>query len=285
MGEASRTGYEAPPHRLDTPLPRVSFAGTIPRQHGAWSVLLLSYVLGSAVAGKVGVASLLLLGALLAAMPARHTLGLWLRASARRGPPRWRGGAHLGWAGLYGAIAAGSLAALVLVYHLWLVLPLGALAGAAGVALTLLERARRDRTLGGEILGMMGLSVATPTAYYVAGGASLTAGLGLWLLALLMFCGGVVHVRQVARQTSSSLPSRLYHCSALALALGLGLLGVVPTAAFLALAPATVRAALGPHMVRPEAGGPRGIRRLGFTELAHGVLFVVIAVLVFRLQP
>lgn len=280
---------------LEKPLPGVSLSGTIPRQHGAWSVLLLSFALGAAVAGHFTAGTLLLLLALAAAMPARHVIGLWLRAPAD--DPRRR--VWLAWATLYALVVALSVVPLSFAYDLRLLLPLGAVAGLTGVAVTALERSRRDRTLGGELLGMIGLCVALPLAYVVSEGSSWVTAAGLWLLALLMFCGGVFHVRHLCRagrggpangppdaspgraMSGSARASLLYHLGAMALVLGLGAAGLMPSAAFLALAPAAARAAwsaLQPPPTRPN------VRRLGFSELAHGVLFTLLAVAVFRLQ-
>lgn len=272
---------------LETPRPGASFSGTIPRQHGAWSVLLLGFALGAGVGGHLGSGSLLLLVALVAAMPARHCLSLCLRLQA--GDPRR--GALLRWAGAYSLVAVISAAPLLLRDHLWWLAPAGAVAGGIGLTMTLLERARQDRTLPGELAGIIGLSVAAPMAYCASGGSSLTVGLGLWVLTALMFCGGVFHVRQVARRASSRLSSTAYHLAAVIVTLALAAAGWLPAAACLALAPATVRAAwseLRPaqhHAHLRLASRAEGIRRLGFQELAHGVLFVITSVLVFRLQP
>lgn len=257
---------------------------TIPRQHGAWSVLLLGYALGVAASGRLGLESLLLLGALLCAMPARHTAALWWRLPATD----QRRGALLRWALAYALVGALALGALLLVYHRWWLLPLGAVAGLAGLGLTVAERSRWDRTLAGELLGMAGLSVTVPAAAYVAQGTLAAATWGLWALTLVIYCGSVLHVRYVVREARTD-PARWrrgaglvavgFHVAAVALAAGAGAAGLMPQLAALALVPAALRALWAVARPAPERVN---IMRLGLQELAWTALFVVLAVGVYR---
>jgi len=250
---------------------------TIPRQHGAWSVLLLGYALGVAVAGDPGWPGLLLLLSLLGALPARHTAALWLRLPAA--DPRRRG--LLLWLAGYGALTGVPVALLLLVYHRWMLLPVGTVAVLAGLILTILERTRRDRSLLGELVGMVGLSSAVPAAACAATGALSGQVLAVWLLAALVFCGGVFHVRHVVRGREQAghtgAVSLLYHLLANLVPLALGTASVLPQWTFLALVPATLRAAWAVAFPRRIS-----IRRLGFEELAYGAVFVVVAVFTVR---
>jgi len=256
----------------------LTVAALIPRQHGAWATLLLSYTLGVAVAGRLTVNSLLLLVALVAVMPARHGASLWVgfRADDPRRP------VAACWTALCLSIAGLALGALLLLSRLWLLVPVGALAAGAGGVMTLLERRRWDRTLAGEMVGMAGLAVAAPAAAYVSSGAYGPNVAGVWLLASLVFCGSVLHVRHLARPGragNAGWASLAFHILAVALVAAVARLGLVPSLAFLALVPAAARAAwpvVVPRLTRPS------IRRLGFEELAYSALFVVLAVALFH---
>lgn len=256
-------------------------AALFPRQHGAWATLLLSYTLGLAVAGHLSLNALLLLVALVAAMPARHGASLWLSLSPS--DPRRRTAAM--WTALCLIVAAGATAVLLLVARLWLLAPVGLLAAAAGLAMTLFEQRRWDRTLAGEMVGMAGLAVAAPAAAYVSRGAFGPGVVAVWLLATLVFCGSVLHVRYLARPRAAAAAgwaSLVFHVLATGLVAASARFGLVPPLGFVALIPAMARAAwpvLAPRAPRPT------IRRLGFQELAYSVLFVVATVIIFRCVP
>lgn len=259
---------------------RVSLRATIPRQHGAWSVLLLGYVLGVA-AGDAPVPAALLLMALLAALPLRHTAVLWLCAPCGTGQRRvlaW-------WLAGYCLLLLAPLFPLLLVYQRWILVPLGSVAGCVGLATAWLEWHDRDRTLGGELLGMLGLSTAIPAAACAAGQGSGSALLALWLLGAMNFCGSVLHVRWVVRggrtdTGRAGVVSMVYHLAIVGLAWAMGALGLAPDLAAVALLPAAARAV---WAALTPGGRSVSVRRLGFEELAYTAAFVVLAALAFRL--
>lgn len=263
----------------------VPWALTIPRQHGAWSVLLLGFALGVGVAGRFGPGTLLVLASVVFAIPLRHVGAMWLRLPPSDGRRR----SLQGWTLIYGLLAALPLLPLLLTYHRWLLVPLGAVACATGVAMTVLERMRLDRTLAGELVAMLGLCVCVPAAAYAGAGVLDATVLTAWLLAALVFCGGVLHVRHVVRSGKSAETSGpasraggvsvAFHALALIVAIGLGWFGATPKLLFLALVPATLRAIW--PLLQP-VGRRIPVRRLGFEELAYGVLFVLLAVLLLR---
>lgn len=258
----------------------VSLRATIPRQHGAWWVLLLGYVLGVAV-GDALVPAALLLPIVLAVLPLRHTALLWLRT-----PPDSDRRRALAWplAG-YCVLLLAPLFPLLLVYQRWTLAPLGLVAGSLGLATAWLEWHDRDRTLGGELLGMLGLSTVIPAAACAAGHDLGPALVGLWLLGAMNFCGSVLHVRFVVRGARADsghagAVSLAYHGAMVGLAWGLGVWGLVPNLAVWALLPAAARAA----WAALKPGGRRlSVRRLGFEELAFAAAFTLLAAVAFRL--
>jgi len=101
----------------------------LPREHGAWAMFYVPFVLGVLVAGRVSPPVLLLLVATSALFIARESLLVWWRAHSRG-----RQTQASGQAGrlllIYFAIAALSGAPLVLFYKLYWLAPL-ALIGCA----------------------------------------------------------------------------------------------------------------------------------------------------------
>ena len=250
-------------------------------------MLLLGYALGMGALGALGVPSALFLVTVVAGFLARHALATWTRLPA----PDSRRAALFVWALVYCLALAASVGALVLGYGRWLLVPIGGLLAVVAAASTGLEWLRRDRTAWGELINLVGLSLVTPAAAYVGTGALSPAALGLWLLAVVFFTASVFHVRYlVRRQRSSSGPlarrlragaaSIAYHVGGLALVAALGAGRMLPPLAAVALLPMVAKAL---WAVLHRQPGPPSVRRLGFIELAHGVVFVVLAIAVFRL--
>lgn len=262
-----------------------ALASLIPRQHGAWSILLIGYLVGAlAPEGRGGAVPWIVLGSTLAGFLGQHATVTALRA---RGPQRATAGLA---AVLLNGLSVALLAVLVFVHGLRPLLPVVGV-GAALAALSLLVQYRhRDRSAWGELIGVLGLSSVVPVAS-VSRTATLDAqSLGIWLLALLYFSGSVFHVRFLVRNWRArrgAFPERLragwasvaYHPAALLAVIGLSALGWAPAWAALALAPVTVKA-LG--ALRWGGDEPPVIRTLGFIELAHSLAFALLAIVVYR---
>jgi len=260
----------------------------IPRQHGAWSILLIGYLIGVLAAdGQGGPAPWMVLVSALAGFLGQHATVTALRVR----PPQRRSAAVAA-LGLNG-LSLGLLAVLIFVYDIRPLLPVVA-AGAGPAALSLLVQHRhRDRTAWGELIGVLGLSSVVPVAAVSRTGTLGPASLGLWLLALLYFSGSVFHVRLLVRnwrarrepfaqRLRAGWASVAYHCAALLVVAGLSAVGWAPPWAAAALVPVTVKA-LG--ALRPGGDAPPVIRTLGFIELGHSLVFAGLVVMAYRVGP
>jgi hypothetical protein len=264
---------------------RSGFALTVPRQHGAWSMLLAGFVLGLASGQRCGAEGLLLLVAVLFGFWARHAAGLFLRSSRSD-----RRAYVLPWAVGYASVSLLAGALLVVGYHRWLLLPLGGVVLVLAGVSVILERRRQDRTTVGELVGVLGLSVVIPAAAYAATGVFAATTAGLWALGALFFGGSVFHVRYLVRHRRESggpLASRLraggpsvaYHLAALTASIGLSAVDALPPLAPLSLLPVTVKAL---WTVGRRREGEINVRHIGYVELAHTLIFVVLAMLAFH---
>ncbi len=249
--------------------------------------MLVSFVLGVAALGKFGVDALLVLLAVVSGFVGRHALAAGLRLPRHGG----RRAGLLAWAGACASVAALAGVALLVAPDRPLLAPLFALLLALAAVSTLVEWKRMDRTAWGEILNMLGLSLVAPLAAYATTGTLTWATFGLWVVSALFFCSSVFHVRYLVRGRVErpGLGSRLrvgawsvlFHLGALVATLALGLAGAVPVWTWVAMAPNAGKAFWA--VARPGRARP-SIRRIGFSELAHSLLLLTIAVLVFRVQ-
>src|SRR5215471_2044472 len=90
----------------------------LPKEHGAWAMLYVPYVLGVAAAGSISLPVILLLLAASASFTARESLLVWWRARRRgRRTPQSEQAARL--LAIYLAMAIASGAPLIIVYKLY----------------------------------------------------------------------------------------------------------------------------------------------------------------------
>lgn len=272
------------PHRMGA---QISLKQFIPREHGAWPMLLVPLFVGAGVAsmfdGKVG----LLLSAALFAYMARHTLLTLIRFRPGRGMDR-RGGLLF-----LASSALASVSFLLLVLReRWLLLPLGGGTLLFMALHTIQALKRSERTVHGELLGIAGLTMTAPAAYYVAAGEINAVAFLLWLLNFLYFGQSVfyvkMHVAAHGRQGNfGSLREKLrfgrdcvlYSLAMIAGVLGLCLARLIPPFAWIAFVPISIQTIQGIS----KLGGKLRIKRLGFIELGHAILFGLVLIAVFRL--
>mgnify|MGYP001564500596 CR=1 FL=1 len=256
----------------------------IPREHGGWGILLFSIALGVGAAGRVGLPLLLFTLAALALFFARYPLTLMVKGTSKDRAMIWEA--------IYVTVAILAFLPLLFIYHLWWLVLFGIAFALYLGAYLYLAIAKKQRTVWGEMIGISGLSMAAPMAYYVASGAWQAGVLYLWLLSFLYHASSVFYVKlKVSYKTlpdlALSLARKLQMSRGLLLYLGmlvvavvaLGLGGQVPTLALLAYLPLLAKAiasAFSPSKVA-------SIRVLGWTEVFHALLFTGLMVAVYRI--
>lgn len=276
----------------------------LPKEHGAWAMLLMPYLMGSA-AGWGGWASFLLLVSILCLFVASRPLEVLLRnshprllaRSQREGPiaasseedsarERRRQAAlrlvlYLGIGGSAGLL-------LALLYRLW---ALPAMAIAAGVPLAAqlpLRRRGLDRTWPARLLSIAALSATGPAAYYAGTGSLDWHTLAVWLIAFLYSGASVFYVRLVyqppVRLKAASLEEGrhrarrqlLVYLGILALSLVLLIpLGWLPPLSSLAFVPLLLKVA---WAWRKTDYHPT-LKQIGLAEIGHSSLFTLLAIL------
>ena len=96
---------------------------------------------------------------------------------------------------IYMALAAVFGAPLVLFCKLFWLIPLG-MATLCLLFLNAQQAVRReDRTIGGETMAILGLTLTAPTAYYTASGDLDATALRIWLMCALYFTSSVFYVK------------------------------------------------------------------------------------------
>ncbi len=263
----------------------------LPREHGAWGLLLVPMVTGAGVAFRESshaVPLLWLLAAALALFWLRTPVESLLGTSAIRAQTRDERREVAIVVGSLAAVAALALAALLgggQNPDLWLI---GSAAAVAFVAQALFKKLGRRTRMMSEIVGTIGLTSSAPAAYYVIMGRFGEAAWMLWL-ANFIFAGNQVHYVQLRIHTSRVEGLRAKFARGWAFAAG-----QVVMAAILVLAcrrgwmPWLALIAFGPILFRGwfyflRKPAPLVVRRLGWNELAQAVAFCVLFIAAFAL--
>lgn len=284
----------------------------LPREHGGWVMFGVPWAVGLGIAGRVGAPGLLCGFSALFVFLARHPLARLLQPRGRRLPLAER--RHLTrWAVIFSVLALLCGAPVVIFWHRWWLMALAVLAAVLllfDLAVGVRERAQRAASY--ELIVVSGLCLTAPCAYYAETGRMELVVFWLWVLCGLYFWGTVFYVkmrvadapwRVEARRTARTRLGRLgpfarlcgiYSVVAPGLVLALSV-GHFPAAVALAYIPAAVKA-LRAVLSRQASGAlpgagssaprssllSRPMTRLGFTELAHALLFAILLIVLYR---
>jgi hypothetical protein len=166
-------------------------------------------------------------------------------------------------------------------------LPLGAVAIVAFVAQAILRKLGRQTRMLSQVVGTLGLTVTAPAAYSLTGGLDRRAWT-LWIVNFL-FAGNQIHFVQLRIHSAriGGWKDRIDRGSWFLfgeMLLGAGLLlawrfNLLPGLVGLAFLPLLTRGAVWIF----EGQKPLLVRRLGWTELAHSVVFGICLVAGFHL--
>jgi len=177
--------------------------------------------------------------------------------------------------------------AVFLIYHrFWLAL--FAILTAFLLAFNTWQAVRReDRTVIGETIAILGLTLAAPSAYYVASGSWNTTALGLWVICVLYFTSSVFYVKlrvhSLSRRREELRRQSWWRCAAYHLFLTTALLLLAATGSldlFVLFAFIPVLSRTVWQLARP--GGETNLKRVGVLEIVYSVVFLVFVTLSFR---
>jgi hypothetical protein len=261
----------------------------VPREHGAWGLLLVPMVTGAGIAFReshhVAPLLFLLIGAL-ALFWLRTPLESLLGTAAMRAQTRDERRTVAIAIACIGAVAVFALGALLWSRQnplLWLI---GGAAGIAFVAQALLKKLGRRARMLSEIVGTVGLTAAAPAAYYVVTGKFGVAAWVVWA-ANLIFAGDQIHYVQLRIHSARVEGFRAKLRRGWAFAAGQALMTAALTLACLfRIIPPIASVAFSPLLFRGwfyfiEKPAPLVVRKLGWNELTHAVAFCVLFIATF----
>lgn len=260
----------------------------VPREHGAWGMLLVPLLTGAAVAS--GGTYLPLLWFTIAAVSLfwlRTPVEALLGTSVIRARTTDERRAAWTAVGIIAAISVVCLAALFWRGQHLALLVIGAIAGLAFAIQAPLKRQRKFRAAA-EVIGSIGLTSTAACACYLVTGSFGSAALTIWAINWLFAVEQIEFVQmrirgaklatfgeRFARGKTHIFTSVLILLAIAAMAIG----KLVPALAILAFAPALIRLALW----FTSKHKPLDVHRLGWMELGNAITFAALLVTAFRL--
>jgi YwiC-like protein len=263
----------------------------LPREHGAWGLLLVPMVTGAGVAFREShhvVPALLLLVATLALFWLRTPVESLLGTSAMRAQTADERRAVATVISVLSAVAAVALGILLGAWQNPLLWAIGTAAGVAFVGQAMLKKLGRRTRMLSEIVGTIGLTASGPAAYYLITGKFGAMAWVVWA-ANLIFAGDQIHYVQLRIHTArvagfwaklkrgwAFAAGQLLMTAALTIAC---LSGLIPAIASVAFSPLLFRGWFY-FIQKPE---PLAVRKLGWNELSHAVAFCVLFIAAFAI--
>ena len=253
----------------------------VPREHGAWGMLLVPLATGAVAALRSsanGGALVLFIVAAMSLFWLRTPVESWLGTSAIKAQTKDERAFVLKAIADIGVLAAVSIAALVWSVQFRGLLTIGAIAGLAFAIQAGVKKLGRKGRMPAQIIGAVGLTSTAAGAYYVATGKLDRIAVALWL-ANWLFAGDQIHFVQVRIRSSRAANMDEKMKQGLPFFCGqVGLIGVILAACRFGLFSNAMALAFLPVLVRGtlwfvRRHRPLDVHKLGFSELTHSLIF------------
>jgi len=235
----------------------------LPREHGAWGILLIPFATAVGVRGVLDLKVALLLAGVLCFYLARTS---YLKCNVK-------------WTAILLAGSVVCTTPLLFVWHLWWL-------AAFGAAAAPLAFRKTERSVAMQLLAVCGLTLTAPAAWYAGTRHLDTEALLLWSLNVLYFAGGMfyvkMHVAAAMRRSGTKIKwgmqVLIYYMALLLVLIALALGKAVSFWVMAAYVPVAVRAFLGVAKLSPVLR----IKRLGWTEVGYSVVYAVLLIIALR---
>ena len=267
-------------------------AMVVPREHGAWGMLLVPLATAAVVAAGSAINPLalsLFVIAALAIFCLRTPVEAWMGTSAIKVHTTQEERTVLTVTVVLSFVAVMAIATLFRLGYFRGLLIVGVVAALSFVFQAIVKRLGRRGRMPAQVIGAVGLTSTAACAYYLATGQLNSIAVALWI-ANWLFAGNQVHFVQVRIRTSRASRPRdkarqgyVFLIGQLVLLIVIAVLiefGIFPKLAILAFVPAIIRGTAW-FFVRGQQAFD--VHKLGFSELLQSILFGVLLCAAFRL--
>jgi len=261
----------------------------VPREHGAWGLLFVPLFTGFAAgfAPEYRIWSLLLFTVCAVALfflrtPVESLLGIGSMVARTSGERRTALVASAG----FGLLASACLIVLIWKERYSALLVLGAVIGCTFVLQAVLRRLGRSTRMISQVVGAIGLTCAAPAAYYIGTGHLDIRAFVLWAVNWI-FAGNQIHFVQLRiRAARATTFTERFERGRLFFIAQLALLPVLVLASFSRKLTPLVIIAFVPAVLRGSQwffrkAEPLDVKRLGWSEMKHGLAFGILLAIAF----
>jgi len=263
----------------------------LPREHGAWGILLIPLLTGASIGFMTGGGAfplILFIAASLSLFCLRTPVEVWLGAAALRAQTPAERKILFTSLVIYAALAVVSVGWLLWAERATGLLLVGGTAAVFFLVQAGLKKSGRQMRMAAQLVGAMGLTSTAAGAYYVVTGLLNQTALLIWAANWLLAANQIHFVQlRIHGARAAGLREKLARgkwflareAVTVLLLLGAWWGEVLPGLAALAFLPILLR---GSRWFL-QAPAPLAIHRLGFSELAHALAFGVLFTLAFLL--
>lgn len=262
----------------------------IPKEHGAWGMLITTFIIGTLCAPTFSPAVLFFAGASLSYFMLRAPLLALKDARWQKSYKADTRKAFL-WLAIYTAAMTVFAAPLFLMYKKWLLLIFFALS-LPMLVVHIFYSSENFRSMKNELISFAALCMTAPLAYYAASDGPNARALSLYLLCVLYYTGPVFYVKMnvTARMKKNEVTTLggkfvvsryalMYHVCALAASYLLSL-SIAPRLSYLAFIQP-----FGKVLARAlKLDKPIPIKNLGWLEVVYALLFAALIITAYRIQ-
>jgi hypothetical protein len=263
----------------------------IPREHGAWGLLLIPLFTG-ACAGlartqrplPIVLLTIVALSLFWLRTPVESLLGSGVIAARTSSERKTAFVASL----VLALVSITCLTALMWKGRNTGLLLLGSIAAIALIGQAVLRKVGRQLRMASQLIGAIGLTATAPAVYYLATGHLNSSALILWA-ANWLFAGDQIHFVQLRIRAARAsgfreklAKGRLFLVGQLTLLTGLMLTSlwrVIPLLVVVPFVPVLVRGTRW-FFQKPE---PLDVKKLGWSEMKHGIVFGILLAIAFVL--
>ena len=263
----------------------------LPREHGAWGILLVPLLTGASIGlatGRGVLPFILFIAASLSLFCLRTPLEAWLGTTPLRAQTPAERAIVIYAMSIYATIGAVSVGWLLWGERALGLLLIGAASAVFFVAQAVLKKLGRNTRMAAQWVGAMGLTSTAAGAYYVVTGTLNQTAVLLWAASWLFAANQIhfvqirIHGARLANAGEKFREGRWFLASELltvVLLVAAWRIGYLPGLAAAAYAPVLLRG------LRWFLQGrePLAVHRLGFTELAHAIAFGALFIVGFQL--
>lgn len=250
------------------------------KEYGAWASLAVAFIIGIGIARQINLEALILfLGALSFFLARIPFLSISRFISSGKTDTR-EFKRHTIWFTLYIFVGVVSFSILVFKYKLTALLVFIILSLPIFSYNTYITYNKGTRAKEASFSGVLGVSLLSPFAYYVANGSLNNIVATLWILVFFHLAGGIFYV-EARLGIFKWQDCFVFHIITAIIVITLSILKLIPTLTLVAYFPAFIKSYKGTALV-PAKGA--GIRKLGRAEFFHSTIFAFLLIVAYSIK-